>query len=312
MNKLIIGTRGSRLARCQSASVAALMGERFPAMTIEEKIIVTEGDKLAGRLPSVKSDKGLFTRAIERELLERTIDCAVHSYKDLPTDLPEGLCVGAVLPRGPVEDALIGKPGLSIDRLASGARVGAGGIRRAAQLRRLRPDLVAAGIQGNVDTRLAKLDNNEFDAIILACAGLSRLELGGRIACILDTVSWYHAVGQGALAIEIRNLDPAVAEVVGALDHFPTRRQTDAERAFLGGLGGGCLVPVGVRGSVGPQSLRLEGMVCGFDGTPFLQGSEAGVPENAVDIGRRLAENLLEQGAGSVLASVRDRQQGRQ
>jgi hydroxymethylbilane synthase len=308
--RIVIGTRGSRLARSQAALVAGLIKQRFPAVALDEKIIVTEGDKLAGRLPSSSSDKGLFTRAIERELLDSTIDCAVHSYKDLPTDLPEGLCIGAVLKRGPVEDALVGPGALSLDRLKPGARIGTGGVRRAAQLRRLRPDLVAAPIQGNVDTRLRKLDNGDFDAIILACAGLARLDLGGRIACMLDGSSWYHAVGQGALAIEIREHDAAVAEIMSALDHGLTRLQTDAERALLAGLGGGCLVPVGVRGGVGPDRLLLGGMVCGFDGTPFLTDEETGDPRCAAEIGRRLADKLLKKGAGDVLASVRQLQTG--
>ncbi len=308
MNKLVIGTRGSRLARFQSSLVAGMIRERFPLVDLEEKIIVTEGDKLAGRLPSSGSDKGLFTRAIERELLDSTIDLAVHSYKDLPTDLPEGLRIGAVLERGPVEDALVGEPGLpSIDKLPAGARVGAGGIRRAAQLRRLRPDLVATGIQGNVDTRLKKLDNKEYDAVILACAGLSRLKLGGRISCVLDPASWYHAVGQGALAVEIRENDPAVGEILTNFDHRPTRAQTDAERAFLSGLGGGCLVPVGVRNSLSSGRLSLCGMVCGYDGTPFLEDEEAGDVRDAYDIGKRLADKLLQKGADTVLAGVRER-----
>ena len=308
MNKLVIGTRGSRLARFQSALVAGMIRTHFPQVDLEEKIIVTEGDKLAGRLPSSKSDKGLFTRAIERELLDSTIDLAVHSYKDLPTDLPSGLHIGAVLKRGPVDDALVGAPGLSsIDKLPAGARVGAGGIRRAAQLRRLRPDLTAVGIQGNVDTRLKKLDNKEYDAIILACAGLSRLDLGGRISCILNASSWYHAVGQGALAVEIREHDSAVAGILEKLDHDPTRAQTDAERTFLSGLGGGCLVPVGVRSSFSSDRLSLSGMVCGYDGDPFLEDEDFGDIRAAADIGKRLADKLLKKGAGHVLAEVRER-----
>jgi hydroxymethylbilane synthase len=308
MNKLVIGTRGSRLARFQSSLISLLIRERFPGVTIEEKIIVTEGDKLAGRLPSSKSDKGLFTRAIESELLSGTIDLAVHSYKDLPTDLPQGLCIGAVPDRGPVEDALVGAPAVSITGLPAGARVGTGGIRRAAQLKRLRPDLVAIGIQGNVDTRLKKLDSGDFDAIILACAGLKRLNLGARISSVIGANLWYHAVGQGALAVEIREQDPTVASIVETLDNAPARLQTNAERAFLSGLGGGCLVPVGVQCSIDANRLSLKGMVCGYDGTPFLEGEESGDPRDALDIGRRLAECLLKKGAGEVLASVRERQ----
>jgi hydroxymethylbilane synthase len=310
MNKVVIGTRGSRLARSQSSLTAALFRERFPGIAIEQRFIVTEGDKLSGRIPAATGDKGLFTREIERELLDKTIDVAVHSYKDLPTSLPEGLRIGAVLKRGPVEDALLGPPGSSVGKLPSGARVGAGGIRRAAQLRRLRPDLAIAGIQGNVDTRLKKLDKGDFDAIILACAGLARLDLSARIAYVLDASIWYHAVGQGALALEIREDDAPVAALAAAVDHAPTRMQADAERAFLKGLGGGCLVPVGVRGSIETERLRLEGMVCGFDGTPFLEGLETGDPHKAADIGRTLADKLLKQGAGNVLASVRNRSYG--
>ncbi len=305
MNKFVIGTRGSRLARMQASFVTALLSQQFPSAAIDERIIVTEGDKLAGRMP-VTGDKGLFTRAIERELLDGSIDLAVHSFKDLPTDLPQGLCVGAICRRGPVEDVVVGPPGVSIDGVPTGARVGVGGIRRAAQLRRLRPDLIASGIQGNVDTRLKKLDNGEYDAIIIARAGLVRMDLSARIACILDASVWYHAVGQGALAVEIREDDAKTASLVRPLNHALTRMQTDAERAFLFGLGGGCLVPVGVRGSISPQRLRLGGMVCGFHGTPFLEDEESGDPKEAQDIGRRLADKLLQKGASEVLAAVRD------
>jgi hydroxymethylbilane synthase len=309
MNKsIVIGTRGSRLARAQASLIASLLLKHFPSVAIEERIIATEGDKLAGRVPSATSDKGLFTRAIERELLEKTVDVAVHSYKDLPTDLPQGLCIGAVLERGPVEDALVSPLAQSLDDLPSGSRVGVGGIRRAAQLRRLRTDIIVAGIQGNVDTRLKKMDAGDFDAIILARAGMLRLDLGGRIACVFEPTAWYHAVGQGALAIEIREGDVAVAEIAGSLDHAPTRMQTDAERSFLHGLGGGCLVPVGVRGSISPQHLSLGGMVCGFDGTPFLEDEENGGPRDAREIGRRLADKLLQKGAADVLSAVRGRQ----
>jgi hydroxymethylbilane synthase len=306
MNKLMIGTRGSRLARTQSSFVAALLRESFPLTSIDERIIVTEGDKLAGRIPSATDDKGLFTRAIEQELLEGSIDIAVHSFKDLPTDLPPGLCIGAVLMRGPVEDVLVAPQGASIDSLRSGARVGAGGIRRAAQLRRLRPDLVAAGIQGNVDTRLKKLDKGDYDAIILARAGLTRLDYTARIAAVIDVSLWYHAVCQGALVIEMREGDAQTASIVGVLDDELTHLQTDAERAFLKGLGGGCLVPVGVRGSISRTHLNLGGMVCGFNGSPFLEHEEAGDPHNAAEIGRRLADKLIQKGASEVLANVRN------
>jgi hydroxymethylbilane synthase len=308
MSKVVIGTRGSRLARLQVSFTASLLREQFPSLTIDERVIVTEGDKRGARTLAKSGDKGLFTRAIERELLDKTIDMAVHSYKDLPTELPHGLRIGAVLKRGPVEDVLIGPPGSSIEGLPAGARVGAGGIRRAAQLRRLRPDLVAADIEGNVDTRLKKLDNGNFDAIILAHAGIMRMELGARIACILGAPAWYHAVGQGALAVEIREEDAAVAAIVGSLDHAPTRMQTDAERSFLKGLGGGCLVPVGVRGSITGDRLDLGGMVCGYDGSPFLEAEITGIAADANKIGSLLAKKLLKKGAGDVLASVRERE----
>jgi hydroxymethylbilane synthase len=170
--------------------------------------------------------------------------------------------------------------------------------------------VIALPIQGNVDTRLKKLDNGDFDAIVLARAGLMRLDLGVRISSVLEVSSWYHAVGQGALAIEIREQDDAAAQAVLALDHALTRAQTDAERSFLGGLGGGCLVPVGVRGSVAGERLDICGMVCGWGGEPFLEEASTGHPREAKDIGLRLAEKLLKKGAAEVLKSVRERQAG--
>jgi hydroxymethylbilane synthase len=307
VSRLIIGTRRSKLARIQSAFVRDSLTAIFPGLDIEEKIIVTTGDRILDAPLAKIGDKGLFTREIEQQLLDGEIDMAVHSYKDLPTELPAGLEVGAVLERAAAEDALIGAPDASIENLPTGARVGTSSLRRISQLLRRRPDVKAVDIRGNVNTRLDKLDAGEYDALILAQAGLTRMGCADRISRVLgETDNWRHAVGQGALAVEIRAGDSRVSEIIRSLEHQPTRAATDAERAFLRTLEGGCQVPVGVLTSALPDGkLRLSGMVAGLCGSPFFEGEERGEPEEASEIGERLARRLIAEGAGAVLADIR-------
>jgi hydroxymethylbilane synthase len=305
MADLVIGTRRSRLARIQSALVRDSLLRAFPGITVEERIILTKGDKILDAPLAKIGDKGLFTREIEQQLIDGGIDLAVHSCKDLPTLLPGGLAIGAVLERVPPEDALIGPRGATLDSLPSGTRVGTGSLRRVAQLIHARPDVKPLGIRGNVNTRIDKLDAGEYDALILARAGLIRMELEIRMASVLDPARWYYAVGQGAIAVEIRKGDERTAGFVQALEHEQTRQAAAAERAFMRELEGGCQVPVGVRCKVDKGQLTLAGMVAGLEGDPFFEGEETGPAEEAERIGKTLARRLVGMGAGKVLEEIR-------
>ncbi|MFA6449494.1 MAG: hydroxymethylbilane synthase [bacterium] len=305
MNEITIGTRRSQLARIQTTFVRGSLERRFPELKMEERVILTKGDKILDAPLAKIGDKGLFTREIEAELLEGAIDMAVHSYKDLPTELPEGLEVGAVLERVPPEDAIVGPAGATLESLRGGARVGTSSLRRIAQLLHARPDLNILDVRGNVNTRIAKLDAGEYDALILARAGLQRMGCEERMSSALGPEGWYHAVGQGALAIEIRVGDERMKKIVAALEHEPTRRATDAERAFLRELEGGCQIPVGVRTSISNGWLTLSGMVAGLKGDPFIEDAESGPVEEAEAIGGRLAKRLYGCGGREVLECIR-------
>jgi hydroxymethylbilane synthase len=299
----VAGTRKSALARTQTALVRAALEGARQGIAIREELIVTKGDRILDSPLSKIGDKGLFTREIEERLLDGTIDLAVHSYKDLPTVLPQGLRIGAVLVREAPEDALVARSGVDLTNLAPGARVAAGALRRIAQLRRRRPDLRPVDIRGNVDTRLKKLDDGEYDALILAAAGLRRLGREDRIASLIP--DWYYAVGQGAIAVEIREDDDRTAALVAGLEDAATRMRTDAERAFLHGVEGGCQIPVGVRTRLEGGTIRIEAMIAGLDGTPFLEDAESGPSAQAGDAGMRLAARMLDAGGRAILEAIR-------
>jgi hydroxymethylbilane synthase len=307
MSEIVIGTRRSQLARIQTTFVRESLEWWYPDDDIKERVILTTGDKVLDAPLAKIGDKGLFTREIEVELLNREIDMAVHSYKDLPTELPEGLEVGAVLERVPPEDALVGGKGATLENLPGGSRIGTSSLRRMAQLLHARPDLAPLDVRGNVNTRIAKLDAGEYDALLLARAGLQRMGCEERISSVLGPEGWYHAVGQGALAIEIRAGDARIKKMLVSLEHVPTRQATDAERAFLRELEGGCQVPVGVRTAIANGQLTLCGMVAGLAGDPYIEGVESGPAEQAAEIGVRLAKRLLEQGAKEILENIRKR-----
>ncbi len=303
MNKLVIGTRRSRLARIQTTMVHDALSAKFPDLEIEEVVIVTKGDKILDSPLSMIGDKGLFTREIEVALIEGGIDLAVHSYKDLPTELPAGLTVGAVTVREQPEDALVGVPGATLESLAPGSRIGSSSLRRVAQIRHARPDLEVLDIRGNVNTRIDRLDAGDYDALVLAAAGLKRMGLENRISSMLGPENWFHAVSQGALAIETREGDDRVAGFVSMLEDPRTRTATDAERAFLRALEGGCQVPVGVRSAVENGTVTLSGMVASPDGGLYFSGTEQGADATAVGV--KLAESLIDRGADKVLKMIR-------
>lgn len=291
--KLILGSRGSQLALWQSRWVAS----RLPVAT-EIQIIKTTGDKITDVALSKVGGKGLFTKELEDALLDRRIDLAVHSLKDMPTELPEGLTLAAVPEREDARDAIVGK---TLDELPKGAKVGTSSLRRAAQLKAFRSDLEIENIRGNLDTRLRKLDEGQYDAIVLASAGLRRLGWGDRIAEIIPVEIMCPAVGQGALAIETRNGQDEAAAVCATLIHEDTFQAVTAERALLAGLGGGCQVPIGAHARVQGDRLHVRAIVARPDGGEIIAREAEGPLERAQSIGSQLAKELLAAGADRLL-----------
>jgi hydroxymethylbilane synthase len=295
---LVIASRGSQLALWQARWVSAQLTDRGYQSRIE--IIKTTGDKITDVPLAKVGTKGLFTKEIEEALLDGRADLAVHSLKDLPTELPEGLVLAAVPEREDPRDAVVGK---RLADLPAGAKVGTSSLRRAAQLRKLRPDLVIESIRGNLDTRLRKLDEGQFDAILLAAAGLKRLGWGDRIAEILSAESMCSAVGQGALAIETKSAGAGFDAVQG-LDHADTHTAVMAERGVLGALGGGCQVPIGAYATVSGGRLQLLGLVASPDGDEIIRGVSEGPVGDALKLGAALGQDLLQRGARRILDAV--------
>ncbi len=295
---LVIASRGSQLALWQARWVSAQLTERGHQCRIE--IIKTTGDKITDVPLAKVGTKGLFTKEIEEALLDGRADLAVHSLKDLPTELPEGLVLAAVPEREDPRDAVVGKP---LADLPPGAKVGTSSLRRSAQLRKLRPDLEIESVRGNLDTRLRKLDAGQYDAILLAAAGLKRLGWGDRIAEILPAETMCSAVGQGALAIETR-ASGAGFDAVQAMDHADTHAAVLAERGVLSALGGGCQVPIGAHATVEGGRLRLMGLVASPDGAEVIRGESQGAVGEAENLGRALGNELLKRGARRILDAV--------
>lgn len=299
---ITIGTRGSKLALAQTALVIEALQRAHPGLSVSVQRITTRGDVIAEAAPSVIGDKALFVGDIEDALLRGEIDLAVHSTKDMPSMLPEGLVLGAFLPRADPRDALVSRTGLKLEALPPGARVGTSSMRRAAQLRALRPDLEVVEIRGNVDTRLRKLmESGDYDAIVLAVAGLERLGEAVQIAEVLDYERMLPAGGQGAIAVEVRQNDAFALGLIAAIDHRPTYIAVSAERAFQRTIGAGCRAALGVYGAVSGDRLLLRGMIAALDGR-MVKGSLEGDVQEAEEIGRRLAEVLLAQGGAELVA----------
>jgi hydroxymethylbilane synthase len=295
---LVIASRGSQLALWQAHWVQSQLAAQGLESRIE--IIKTTGDKITDVPLAKVGTKGLFTKEIEEALLDGRADLAVHSLKDLPTELPDGLILAAVPPREDPRDALVGK---RLSELASGARVGTSSLRRSAQLRKLRPDLAIESVRGNLDTRLRKLDEGQFDAILLAAAGLKRLGWANRIAELLEPSAMCSAVGQGALAIETRP-EGAGREAAASLDDAATHTAVLAERAVLRTLGGGCQVPIGAHATIANERLHLTAIVASPDGTELIRAASEGRPDEADALGRTMGEDLLARGARRILDAV--------
>jgi hydroxymethylbilane synthase len=293
---LTIASRGSQLALWQARWVQSQLGGLGHECRIE--VVKTTGDKITDVPLAKVGTKGLFTKEIEEALLDRRADVAVHSLKDLPTELPGGLTLAATPPREDPRDALVGR---RLDELTPGAKVGTSSLRRAAQLKRLRPDLVVESIRGNLDTRLRKLDDGLYDSILLACAGLKRLGWADRIAEILEPETMCPAPGQGVLAVETRQGEEGLA---AALEDGETRVAVTAERALLEALGGGCQVPVGAHARVESGRVFVLGTIIAPEGTRFVRASDSGAASDAATLGREIAARLLADGGREILETV--------
>lgn len=299
-----LGTRGSQLARWQAQWVA----ERLATLGAEVELvpIVTAGDRHSEGSIGSLGERGVFTKEIQRALLDRRVDLAVHSLKDVPTEQVPGLVLAAVPERAPVADVLVSRRWPSLEAVPQGGILGTGSLRRRAQLLAVRPDLQVRGLRGNVDTRLRKVQEGQYDAVVLAEAGLRRLGLDAHIVQVLPPAIVLPAVGQGALGLETRGDDAAVRELVSPLDHGPTRAAVLAERAMLAALGGGCLTPIAAWGRMENGTLVLAGRVLAPDGSERIEAELTGPPNAAEDLGRQLAQQLLAQGAARLLAAARE------
>lgn len=309
--KLIFATRPSALARWQTQWVINTLQALHPNLECEEKVITTQGDKILDKpLPEI-GGKGVFTQELESELLNGAVHCAVHSLKDLPVENPAGLTVGCIPARAEVRDALISRNGYTLSTLPNSASLGTSSLRRAAQALALRPDLRAQSLRGNVDTRLRKALDGQYDAIILAGAGLTRLGLDSHVSEWLPLDVMLPAPGQGALAVQCRADDSATLGILSALEDESTRKCVTAERAFLHGLGGGCAVPVAAYAVVSDQPsvisdqspvISLTGLVISEDGKKVVKVTGEGT--DALELGKRLAQQAIQNGANKILKLI--------
>ncbi len=299
-----IGTRGSKLALWQAEWIKDRLENLHAGLTVELVVIKTKGDKILDVPLAKVGGKGLFVKEIEEALLERRIDLAVHSMKDMPAEIPDGLCIGAVPDRESPQDALISREGQPLDDLPRGARIGTSSLRRSSQLLRIRPDIDIVPLRGNLETRLRKLDEGQMEAIVLAAAGIRRLGWEARITQLLEPTVMLPAVGQGALCVETRREDPEIARLVAPLEDAATRTAVTAERAFLHRLEGGCQVPIAGHAILVNDQLNLCGLVSDLTGQTIFRENLVGPTSDAADIGTRLAGVLLDQGAKKVLDAL--------
>lgn len=301
---LIIGTRSSKLALWQADYVADRLRKEYPNLAVEKKLMTTKGDKILDAPLAKIGGKGLFTKELEQAMLEGEIDIAVHSLKDMPTEVPDGLVITAITERYDPGDAFVSNKYKSLEQLPRGAVVGTSSLRRKAQLLHVRPDLVIKDLRGNVNTRLRKLDAGEYDAAVLAVAGLKRLGFAERITEVLPKSMVLPAVGQGALAIEAREDDANVRNLVAFLNDAATVACAKAERAFLARVEGGCQVPVGVYATPEGDALSVEAVIASLDGQRLYRDHVRGTKEQAADLGTELADKLLDAGGINIMHEI--------
>lgn len=305
MREYRIGTRESRLAMWQAGWVADRLRDLRPGIAIRTVGIRTKGDNILDSALAKIGDKGLFTREIEVALLNGEVDMAVHSMKDLPTKLPEGLTIGAVCRREYPGDVLVSKGGSGLAGLPRGAVIGTSSLRRIAQLKRFRPDFEMVNVRGNLNTRLRKLDEQDIDALVLAYAGIIRLGFRDRITELIPFEINLPAVGQGSIGVEVREDDRDLMGLMSDLDHGPSRMAVTAERSLMRRLEGGCQIPVGALAVVDGDEIVLEAMVADLDGRNMIRSSLSGKAGDPEGLGQRLAERMLGQGAGEILKKIR-------
>ena len=303
-SSLVIGARGSRLAVWQAEWVQARLKELAPGLTVTLQRIKTSGDKILDVPLAAIGGKGLFVKEIEEALLREEIDLAVHSMKDVPTILPDGLSILCVPAREDPRDVLVSRDSCSLDQLPKGSRIGTSSLRRQAQLLHYRPDLHIELLRGNLDTRLRKLHNGEYDAIVLAAAGLMRMGWSNKVTEYLPPEVSLPAIGQGALGLEGRRHDRFVETLVEKLEHRPTRTAVMAERALLKRLEGGCQVPIAAHATVKGDTLIMAGLIASVDGQRVIRDTIQGPASEAQSLGSQLAEKLLAQGGDRILNEI--------
>ena len=301
---IIIGTRSSKLALWQAEHIAACLKKQYPDITVELKHVMTTGDKILDTPLAKIGGKGLFTKELETEMLAGDIDFAVHSLKDMPTQIPEGLCLAVITKRFDSGDALVSPKYKTLQALPQGAKVGTSSLRRKAQLLHVRPDLDICDLRGNVNTRLKKLETENFAAIVLAAAGLKRLGLADLITDIILPEICLPAVGQGALAIEARANDGEILEILAFLNDAESVQNSTAERAFLAAVEGGCQVPVGVYAETKENQLHVEAVIASVDGKRLLRDSITGSGVDADKLGSALAKRLLDAGGRQIMQEL--------
>jgi len=302
--EIIIGTRGSRLALWQANFVAESL-RHFTDAEILIKKIKTQGDKILDSPLAKIGDKGLFVKEIELALSEKEVDLAVHSMKDVPTELPPGLIISSIMKREDPKDVLISKGGEHLSNLPKGVRVGTSSLRRKAQLLNFRPDLTIVDVRGNLDTRLKKMDSGNFEAMVLAAAGIDRMGWSDKISERIPTEVILPAVGQGAIGIETRENDDIISKLVEKINHGPTFTAVTAERAMMKKLEGGCQIPIGALGVIEGNLLNLTGIVASVDGKRLIKDFISGKPSEAEELGIKLAEQMIKSGAGEILSEIR-------
>ncbi|MFP6582667.1 MAG: hydroxymethylbilane synthase [Candidatus Hydrogenedentota bacterium] len=303
--KLTIGSRGSKLALTQTNQVADMIRAAIAGVEVDITIITTKGDRILDKPLAEIGGKGLFTEELEMALRDGSIDLAVHSLKDLPTDDPEGLCIAATPKRVTPNDALVCTKYASLKELPAGATVGTSSLRRRAQLLSINSELNIVDIRGNIDTRMGKvIETGELDAVILACAGLERIDRGDVIAQVIPSDLMLPAASQGVLGIQTRSDDTELRDALSSIHNTPTYAEATAERTLLARLGGGCQVPIGALAKVDGDTLTLEACVCSLDGKTTLRATVSGAIDDAEPLGQQAALDLLSLGANAIIAEI--------
>lgn len=302
--ELVIGTRGSKLALWQSEHIKAKV-EEITGLPVRLKVIKTTGDKILDVPLAKVGGKGLFTKELEVALMAGEVDMCVHSMKDVPTELPEGLYIAAMPERVDPRDVIVSGKGYTLDTLPEGARVGTSSLRRVAQVRHLRPDVEIVDVRGNLDTRMRKAEEGEVDAVILAAAGITRMGWADRITHYVEPEQMISAVGQGAIGVEIREDDEEMRHVMERIGHPETMECVTAERVVMRRLEGGCQVPIGAYARIEGATMVMDAMVGSLDGSTIVRRRVEGPAEDPVGLGERMVQELLDGGAGAILASIR-------